>query len=202
MIGLKRLFMASALLLILSLSASCVYAQEVIRPDVKWKWSKSPPFTQGDSIQITVNVTNPSNVTILLQFVGVRFEWMKENVFFIDGGSGKNRTLAPGEGVTYVIGCHVDENVPAGRYKATVLVAYNYNKTEGEPANPPAIAFIEPIEVVAKGVGGAPWFPQIDMTTIAVIIIIVLIIWLERGRIASLLRRERKVEAAPKKEEL
>jgi hypothetical protein len=186
---LRTLMVASIFLLLLS--SGMVYGQPGFeRPKVGWSWGQNP-LSPGLSTSVSVNVTNVSNVTMALSFVGVRFDWMKEGVYFIGGGSEKNRTLAPKESVVYNIAFTVNETVTTGTHQTHVLVAYNYNKEDGELANPPAVDFVSQIDVIEAG-GLLYWLQGLDMTTIAIIVIAALIVLLERGRIRTLLKKTRE----------
>jgi len=191
---LKNLTVAlTSLTLILLANTALSQTKEAL--DVSWEWRDPPPFRLGLSSTVSVTIRNVSNATAELKSVGLRFTWMEKGVFYYGGGSDQNRTLAPGESVTYDIGFNIQEIVwLAGKHQAVILIAYDY-QIEGKWANPPAIAYLLDVEIIGDGGtqnvdGGA----QITMTTTVFIITIVgLIVWLGRGRIAPLLKRISKL---------
>jgi len=152
----------------------------------------------GQTNTVAVTVTNISNDTVQLVFLGLRFEWSSPNSFFIGGNSEKGAVLAPGEQIAYSIAVTVPSNVTPGVHRLTGYVTYRvsakgnwtgvlagwwvtdipfaYPQTQ-QPQPPPTT-------------GQAPSVLSTHPETVGVLVVVVIIgLLLERGRIIRLVRR-------------
>jgi len=166
-------FLAIATVFLLLLLLCIAYGQEgFVKPEVEWRW-RDYPFSPGLVSSVDVTIINESNVTILLRFVGINLGnlWSKHDVsgIFYGGLSERNRTLAPGERFSYNIGFSVPDDAE-GKYRAYILVAYNYNRTGDGWANPPF--FVHTLEVEVIKIDSAP----LNSTTPIMLITIVIVV--------------------------
>ena len=160
---------------------------------INWQWVDGKKLPQGASSSIEITITNVSNGTMQLWFVGLRFDWMKPNVFLIGSGSERNKTLERLESISYSIAFSVPENVSLGLHEAIVLVDYSV-RLNGEWSNRTAVAHPIAIEVIKSTKADTFDFQRILMDAF-IIVLAVLAIELARSRIKS--RKNKSVQTEP-----
>lgn len=82
------------------------------------------PLPIGQTSTVTVSVQDISNSSVLIVFVGLRFDWNKLGDFYIGGNSEKGAILAATQQVTYKIPVAIPDNVTPGTCKLTTYVSY------------------------------------------------------------------------------
>jgi len=194
--SLKRIFQITMLILMLVFMLqpkSPINSLENKAYIINWQWVDGKKLAQGKSSSIEITITNISNGTMQLWFVGLRFDWMKPNVFFIGSGSEKNKTLERLESISYSIAFSIPENASLGLHEAIILVDYNLKLDNGW-TNRTAIAHPLNIEVTT------PTPVEYDVFTfniqriimdLFIIVIGITIIELERERIKSIYKKIR-----------
>jgi hypothetical protein len=82
----------------------------------------------GQTQTVTVTVTNITNSTVQLTFLGLQFEWNKPDFFFVGGNSDKGAVLAAGEQIAYPILVQIPSNVTDGTYVLGTYITYRWFK--------------------------------------------------------------------------
>jgi len=172
-------------------------------------FSASLPMPIGQVTTVSVNVTDISNSTVQLNFVGIRFEWSNPTSFFIGANSEKGAVLSAGQQIVYPIPVQLPSNVTPGIHKMTAYVSYRWLKggnwtgtlagfweSSVSFALPQATSQIAPTSAATTEQTQGP-FDTTTLETVGVIIIVVAIgLFLERGRVKRYLakRGSKKVE--------
>ena len=80
----------------------------------------------GQTTTVSVLITDVSNSTVQLNFVGIRFEWSSTDRFFIGANSEKGAVLAAGQQITYSIPVQLPTNVTPGTHNLIAYVSYRW----------------------------------------------------------------------------
>ena len=84
------------------------------------------PLAIGQTQTVAVTVTNITNSTVQLTFLGLQFIWNKADFFFVGGNSDKGAVLAAGQQIEYPILVQVPSNVTEGTYILGTYVTYRW----------------------------------------------------------------------------
>jgi hypothetical protein len=103
--------------ILVSILISSVAAQ---RSPVNVKVDVTQPLQIGQINITTVTITDVSNTTVQLFFVGIHFEW--DTVWYIGGHSAEGALLNPNEQISYTISIGVPANATAGVHKLYTIV--------------------------------------------------------------------------------
>lgn len=140
----------------------------------------------------TVTITDTSNATVELLFVGVHFEWDNPTVWFIGGHSGEGAILGPGEKISYNIAVAVPANETTGTYKFFTLVKYRTQTSPGNWTAETDLFWEQAVQIGAQGSSQAPQGPQETFSpeTIALLVVAVGVgLFLERDSVKSLIKK-------------
>ncbi len=157
------------------------------------------PVPIGQTTTVFVSLTDVSNDTVQLNFVGVRFEWSSPNTFLIGANSEKGAVLAAGQQITYPIPVQVPSNVTPGFHKIVAYVSYRLLRggtSTGvlagfwELAAPFAYPSSQSQTTAAtQQQAQQPFNPSNLETTATLFAVVAIGLFLERGRIKRLLRK-------------
>ena len=155
------------------------------------------PLIIGQTSIITVTVTNIVNNTVELSFLGVRFEWDKPPSWYVGGGSDSGAALSPGQQVNYQIPIAIPSNVTAGTHRLTTYVTYRWLRDgnwTGLIAGFWVTDFPFAYAAQTQSAQGGP-LQSSNMETIAALVIVVAIaLFLERGHIKRLTKKVRATQ--------
>ena len=153
----------------------------------------SPPLQIGAFSTATVTITDTSNATVELLFVGVHFEWDNPTVWFIGGHSGEGAILGPGEKISYNIAVAVPANETTGTYKFFSLVKYRTQISAGNWTNETDLFWGQAVQISAQGSSSqTPQGPQETFTPETIGLLVVAVgagLFLERDSVKSLLKK-------------
>ena len=156
----------------------------------------SDPLQVGKIYVVTVTLTNVSNSTVQLEFVGIHFDWVNPIVFYIGGHSGDIAILGPGEKITYNIAEGIPFNATPGTHKLYTNVRYRL-LGGGNSAAVFNWYWVNDVQITTNTESPAaqptsPAGPQLSFTpeTLAVVVAAVAIgLFLERDRVKALSRK-------------
>jgi hypothetical protein len=190
---LRRTIPVLAVLLIVSAAIGLVAAQA---PDpISLGFASTLPLIIGQTSIITVTVTNIVNSTVELSFLGVRFEWDRPPSWFVGGGSDSGAVLSTGQQINYNIPVAIPSNVTAGTHRLTTYVTYRLFKDGNWTGLIAAFwvtdfPFAYPAQTQTAQVGP---LQMSSIETIAALVLVVgIALFLERGHIRRLTREFRK----------
>lgn len=153
----------------------------------------------GQTPIVTVTVTSLVNDTVQLTFLGLRWDWNPPTFFFIGGNSEKGAVLAGGQQIIYPVPVIIPGNVTPGTYRLNAYVTYRWFKNGNWTGILPGywvvnIPVANPAPVLGQTATGQGGLMQTsNLETIAVLGAVVAIgLFLERGRLKSLVRRSGK----------
>jgi len=176
------------------LSALRIDKAHAVALDVRFDW-KPYPIERGGTSALIVTGVNREAQLIQLIFVGVGFDWMKQDVYVYSPESATPKNVTQYASVSVEIGFGVPDDVQPGLHDARVLV--DWATLTGDTWNRTAIVYlIKNVEIVIKSQGGGI---QPNTTTIAIIIIVAAILVLERKRIQAFVGKRIRREARPSK---
>jgi len=200
----------SAILLTLMLVPFVGSASAQSAPIIFVNFSTSLPIPIGQVTIVSVNVTDVSNNTVQLNFVGLRFEWSSPTSFFIGANSEKGAVLSPGQQIIYPIPVQVPSNVTEGIHKMTAYVSYRWLKgsiwsgtlacfweSSVSFALPQTTSQAPPPTSPTTTAQAQQPFDTTTLETVGVVIVVVAIgLFLERGRVKRYLAKRggKKVE--------
>jgi hypothetical protein len=154
----------------------------------------------GQTPTIAVTVSDISNSTVQLNFVGLRFEWNGPSTFFVGGNSDKGAVLTPGQTISYAIAVTVPGDVTPGIHRLSGYATYRV-LSQGNWSSVRAgwwvadLAFAYPQTLQSPPQGQSSTGPtqqsfSTETETVGVIVVIVAIgLFLERGRVRRVIRR-------------
>ena len=96
--------------------------------DLRWKDGNVLPPNSTSVLDIMI--TNLSESSFTLVFVGVRFDWMQEGIYVYGDESEKTHELASKKSHTFSIIFNIPQNVRAGTHHVFVAVVYEINGVE------------------------------------------------------------------------
>jgi len=123
-----RLKKATNGIVVLLLAFSLVPSALAQISPINVSFSTALPMPIGRTTTVVVSVTDTSNSTVQLNFVGVRFEWSSPNTFLIGANSEKGALLAAGQRITYPILVQLPSNVTPGIHKIIAYVSYRVRR--------------------------------------------------------------------------
>jgi len=163
----------------------------------------------GQTTTVSVLITDVSNSTVQLNFVGIRFEWSSTDKFFIGANSEKGAVLVAGQQITYPIPVQLPANVTPGNHNIIAYVSYRWLKNgnwtgalAGFWVSSVAFAFPQ----VATPTTAIPTtqqpsqqvFTSSNLEAAAVLILVVAVgLFLERRRVGKLLKRPKPQQTGP-----
>ena len=160
------------------------------------------PMPIGQTANVAVTVTDTSNSTIQLTFVGLRLEWNLPNSFFIGDNSEKGAVLTGGEQIMYTIPVTVPANVTPGVHRLSAYVTYrilNQSNSTGVNAGwwvtDIQFAYPQTQQSQAAAATNGPQ-PSFSGETIGVLVVVVAIgLVLERDRIKRRVWKSRQARS-------
>jgi hypothetical protein len=93
-------------------------------------WRDGDALPPGAVSIVDVTVSNRLEKGLMLRFVGLRFDWMNEGIYFYGGGSEKPHRLDPGGSITFGIGFNVPGDVAAGSHMVYLVLVYDVDGVE------------------------------------------------------------------------
>lgn len=118
--SLRTLIHALVVLVIIS-SAIESAAGQSYHP-VSLGFASALPLPIGQTVVITVTVTNIITSTVQLAFLGLRFEWDSPTTWFVGGNSNAGAVLSSGQQIIYNVPVSIPNNVTEGTHRLTAYV--------------------------------------------------------------------------------
>ena len=144
-----------------------------------------------------MTVTNIVNSTVQLSFLGIRFEWNKPPSWYVGGGSDSSAALSPGQQINYQIPIAIPSNVTAGTHRLTTYVTYRWLR-DGNWTGLIAGFWVTdfPFAYVAQtqSAQGGPLQTSNMETLAALVIVVAIALFLERGHVKRLTRKVRATQ--------
>jgi hypothetical protein len=178
--------------------SSAGYASGQMGTPISVGFNATLPLQIGQTPIVTATVTNISNSTVQLTFLGLRWDWNAPTFFFIGGNSEKGAVLAVGQQIIYPIPVVIPGNVTPGTYRlnayATCRLLINGNWTGIIPGYWVVdIPLTSPAPVLGQTTSGPGLMQTSNLETTAVLAAVVAIgLYLERGRLMRVIRRSGK----------
>lgn len=191
----KAIFSVAALLVISSLTGT-VAAQAL---PISVNFGTALPMPIGQTNTVAVTVTDIVNSTVQLTFVGLQFEWDPPTRFFIGGNSDKGAVLTPGQQIVYSIAVTVPPNVTQGVHKLSAYVTYRVLSSNATGVLAAwwvtNIQFASSPQTQGQSQTATTGQPQqgLSVETIGALVLVVGIgLYLERGRVKRLIQKYHK----------
>jgi len=194
----KLIFYEFAILLIALSFITPAVAQAAV---ISLTFSTSLPMPIGQTTTVSVVITDTSNSTVQLNFVGVRFEWSSPDKFFIGANSEKGAVLSAGQQIVYPIPVQLPSNVTPGTHNLIAYVSYRWLKSgtwtgvlagfwvSSVPFAYPQVVSQTPAMSTTQQTT-QQMFSSTTLETAAVLILVVAIgLFLERRRIGKLVKK-------------
>ena len=88
-------------------------------------------LNQGSISTVTITIKNPTPSRLKLEFTGIQFEWLPENVYIYGDKSEQVVILSQSEQSQYTITFNVPSETSSGTYKAFIAISYALEDSNG-----------------------------------------------------------------------